>query len=98
MKVIERLNDLKPQCPVNLSTITFSYLTAQDRAMRAIRRLETSGASFTYLGPVHIPTTDYEDIEEEKRSYVFPACGHVHGYHKSMQGRSVNSLSKFEIL
>jgi hypothetical protein len=39
------------------------------------------------VGPLHIPTVDYQHIEEEKRSYVFPACGHVHGYHKSLEGR-----------
>jgi hypothetical protein len=30
---------------------------------------------------------DNSEIEEEQRSYVFPACGHVHGYHKSLDGR-----------
>lgn len=40
-------------------------------------------------GPIHVPLVDYgSNIEEEQRSYVFPACGHVHGYHKSLDGRS----------
>jgi hypothetical protein len=36
---------------------------------------------------MHIPAIDYDDIDEEHRAYVFPACGHVHGFHKSLQGR-----------
>ena len=60
----------------------------------------------TYLniGPMSIPTTDYGHIEDEKRSYVFPACGHVYGYHKSLEGNSYRTnpyhfpFEKFSLL
>jgi pellino protein len=74
------------QCPVLLSAITFSHLTDSERAQRAADRAER-GASFLSVGPMPIPATDYEHIEEGRRSYVFPACGHVQGYHRSLQGR-----------
>lgn len=38
-------------------------------------------------GSFRIPLTDYSDLAEEARTYVFPACGHVHGYHRSMEGK-----------
>jgi hypothetical protein len=52
-----------------------------------MQRIENSGVDYLPLGLFHIPTTDYSDIEEEHRSYVFPACGHVHAYHKNLQDR-----------
>lgn len=35
--------------------------------------------------PVHIPSVDYSHISTEHRPYVYPACGHVHAYHKSLE-------------
>jgi hypothetical protein len=52
-----------------------------------LRKLESAGVGYVPSGPFHIPTTDYSNIAEGLRSYVFPACGHVHGYHKSLEGR-----------
>lgn len=33
---------------------------------------------------MHIPFVDYQHIPENHRPYVYPACGHVHAYHKSL--------------
>lgn len=60
---------------------------------RAYRRLESSGESYSSAGPMHIPTSNYDHVEEEQRSYVFPSCGHVHGYHKSLQDRCTRALA-----
>eukprot|EP01033_Poteriospumella_lacustris_P008022 gene8022-5773_t len=38
----------------------------------------------SYHTPVHIPFVDYQHIPENHRPYVYPACGHVHAYHKSL--------------
>ena len=89
MDVIFSLNALRPQCPVLFNSITFSYINSEERVRRAYHRLETSGESYSFVGPMHIPTTNYDHVEEEQRSYVFPSCGHVHGFHKSLQDRSV---------
>lgn len=85
--VILSLNNLRPQCPVLFNPITFSYINNEERIRRAYRVLEASGESFTSAGPMHIPTTNYEHLEEENRAYVFPSCGHVHGFHKSLQDK-----------
>jgi hypothetical protein len=90
--VIYSLNSLRPQCPVLFNSITFSYINSEERVRRAYRRLESSGESYSSVGPMHIPTSNYDHVEEEQRSYVFPSCGHVHGYHKSLQDRYTTEL------
>ena len=62
-------------------------LSSRERAQRAISRLEAAGVGFVPCGAFHIPLTDYSDVEEECRSYVYPACGHIHGYHRSLEDR-----------
>jgi hypothetical protein len=91
--VIYSLNSLRPQCPVLFNSITFSYINSEERVRRAYRRLESSGESYSSVGPMHIPTSNYDHVEEEQRSYVFPSCGHVHGYHKSLQDRCCPAVS-----
>lgn len=93
LQVIEKINNLKPQCPVLLTEIKFSYTDSLERAKRVIEQVEREDSYFPSIlsskyGPIHIPFVDYSEINEENRSYVFPSCGHVHGYHKSMEGRS----------
>lgn len=92
--VIYSLNSLRPQCPVLFNSITFSYINSEERVRRAYRRLESSGESYSSAGPMHIPTSNYDHVEEEQRSYVFPSCGHVHGYHKSLQDRCAAALAR----
>ena len=69
-----------------LSAITFAHLTDGERAQRAADRAERT-ASFLAVGPLPIPSTDYDHVEEGRRSYVFPACGHVQGYHRSLENK-----------
>jgi hypothetical protein len=147
--MIQKLNQARPQCPVQLHDIQFSFLSAKERAKRVSEKLfeenhyyhssanngvqspgtlspqVTQGLltdhsatassnsaqsidsyyyghlfnlwnmSPTYhhphlnlrYGPVHIPSVDYSHIPEEHRSYVFPTCGHVHAYHKSLESK-----------
>lgn len=43
------------------------------------------GDSFhAWYTPVHIPAVDYQHIPENHRPFVYPSCGHVHAYHKSL--------------
>jgi pellino protein len=84
-EVITSLNAMKPQCPVLFNEIRFAYLDSKERAMNAIRRSADEHLPLVMPhGNIHIPATDYSAVNEESRSYVFPACGHVHGYHRSM--------------
>jgi hypothetical protein len=94
--VIYSLNSLRPQCPVLFNSITFSYINSEERVRRAYHRLEVSGESYSSAGPMHIPTSNYDHVEEEHRSYVFPSCGHVHGYHRSLQDRYRNGLAPLQ--
>lgn len=86
-KYLKELNNLKPQCPVMMQTITFSYLDCHERQRREHQRLLEQHMGYTSTVSVHIPRTDFSDIEENCRTYVFPACGHVHGYHQSLVGK-----------
>lgn len=91
-EVIENLNSLKPQCPVLCTDIKFTYVDSRERERKAHQKASDDDCgsaapmSMRY-GPVHVPLVDLEDVTEESRSYVFPACGHVHGYHKSLEGK-----------
>jgi hypothetical protein len=89
--LIDSLNARRPQCPVLFSEIKFSYLDSFQRVRnaqaRAERESQDARQSGLRCGPVHVPSVDLFDIHEEHRSFVFPACGHVHGYHKSLDGR-----------
>jgi hypothetical protein len=36
----------------------------------------------------HVPPVDHSAIaDESQRPYVFPACGHVFGYHRSFENK-----------
>lgn len=85
--VIERLNTLKPHCPVLFNDITFTYQDAQERMLQARTRAYEAGAFSACVGGIHVPVADYSALNEENRPYVFPACGHIFAYHKSIEGR-----------
>lgn len=85
--VIEHLNSLKPHCPVLFNEITFTYQDAQERMLQARTRAFEAGAFSSTAGGIHVPIADYSDLSEENRPYVFPACGHIFAYHKSIEGR-----------
>ena len=87
-QIINEINALRPQCPVQLHPVQFQYLNPRQRAIRAIKNLETSIIGYQIPGCLHVPAVDYSDIEEQHRSFVFPSCGHVHGYHSQLMGKS----------
>jgi hypothetical protein len=70
-----------------MQTISFSYLDCHERERREQQRLQEQHMGYTSTAALHVPRTDYSDIEENSRTYVFPACGHVHGYHQSLVGK-----------
>jgi hypothetical protein len=86
-QVIERINALKPQCPVLFNEITFTYATARDRATHALCRAFEAGPLSTHPGGITVPHTDYSRLPEGTRPYVFPACGHIFAYHRSIECR-----------
>ena len=85
--VVEHLNALKPHCPVLFNSITFTYQDAQERIFQARTRAFEAGALTEHAGGIHVPVADYSSLCEENRPYVFPACGHIFAYHKSIEGR-----------
>ncbi len=52
------------------------------------RLINSVGNGYMPSNDIRVPTTDYSDIEENHRSYVYPACGHTYSYHKSLEGKS----------
>ena len=85
---METLNALKPQCPVLFNEITFSYQDAQERLQQARTRAHDAGALSPFPTGVHVPLADYSHLRsEDSHPYVFPACGHIFSYHKSIEGR-----------
>lgn len=86
-QTIRRLNNLKPQCPVLMHTIRFVHVPPKERVKRAAHRMTTEGEGVQRTGTFHIPAVDYSDVDEDRRPYVFPSCGHVHAYSKALIGR-----------
>jgi len=86
-KTITRMNGAQPYCPVAFSPISFSFLPPRERAFNQFRNLENEGASYIKRRPFSVPATDTSGIEKGHRSMVFPACGHVHGFHNELRGR-----------
>ena len=82
-QVIADLNATNPQCPVLLQSIQFEYVTLQERLERANikNKLKTLSNGTSSNGSA------YSFVSEDRRSYVFPACGHVHGYSAALEGR-----------
>ncbi|CAM9876174.1 unnamed protein product, partial [Hapterophycus canaliculatus] len=98
-RVIELLNDRKPQCPVQLRTLRFKPL----KQVRRRTMLWSSGAAgdVTVAAAAENPDEavnvrdedggentdsegDGEDDEKAHVPHIFPACGHVHGYAKQL--------------
>ena len=86
--VISRLNDIKPQCPVLLNDIRMSFVSARERFEKELQRLlhGTNGGSFIKRLNLRVPSTDPSLVGQDGAPYVFPACGHVQGWHKNMVG------------
>jgi len=86
--VISQLNEIKPQCPVLLNDIRVSFVSARERFEKELKRLlnGTSGGSFVKRLNLRVPSTDPSLVGQDGAPYVFPACGHVQGWHKNMVG------------
>jgi len=84
--IISQLNYSKPQCPVLLHDLYFVYTSSRERQFRALKRLEESDQGFIPYGDIVIPMSDHYDIEDDRKPYIFPNCGHVQGFHRSMVG------------
>ncbi len=87
MKYIEQLMEVKPQCPVLFSEIQVNYTDPKERYLNTLAQAEADDVFplFTRVGPIHIPLTDFTGIPDDHRSYIYPACGHVYGYHRSLE-------------
>ena len=86
--VVASFNDQHPVCPIMMGPIDFSFVAARERALNAYRRLEREGGSYHKSRPFAIPLTDLSHVAADRRSYVFPACGHIFGCHRELRGRS----------
>ena len=77
-----------------MTNLSASSATSKEREQRAIRHNLDEGHEYTPYGQIQIPRIDFSDIEEENRMYIFPSCGHVHGYHKSLEGKPCSMCRK----
>ena len=87
LTLLRRLNAVKPQCPVHMHTIKFSHSSSKERVGRVLKGMSSSGEGLVATGSFFVPPVDYWDTEEDRRPYVFPACGHVHAYSKALEGK-----------
>ncbi len=86
--IIGQLNSAKPQCPVLFHDLYFSYTSSRERQFRALKRLEESDQGYIPYGDIVIPISDHYDVEDNRKPYIFPNCGHVQGFHRSMVGQN----------
>lgn len=70
-----------------MDRIEFAYYCPRHRANREKERLIANGSSLMPGLDLKVPIFDYFDVDENKRSYVFPTCGHVFAFHKNLVGR-----------
>eukprot|EP01039_Chlorochromonas_danica_P004755 gene4755-5212_t len=82
--MVEEINKLHVQCPVLYTELTFTHVDSYSRAQRAVERskldLQCAGTM-----PMHVPHVDLSHLSEDQHIYIFPACGHVFGYHSSLE-------------
>lgn len=146
--IVQRMNNLKPHCPVMFNEIQFSCVSQYERLQYVLHNLpnhhdpnDADGSSHHHpyfpwytsprnlslypyhhmmsshhnlseyrQGPIHIPSNlpipygtvdDNHDTHNNSHvvttqiiGYIFPSCGHVHGYHKSLEGKSCSLCRK----
>lgn len=56
--------------------------------MRALDRACAQCTLLNFNSAIHVPSVDCLDTNEENRPFVFPACGHIFAYNKSLENRS----------
>jgi hypothetical protein len=92
--VIDALNARLPQCPVLLQTIRFSLPLPgnipQLRYWESIKQSYDVALRSSSIESVKSPASQ---LDSNPIPYVFPACGHVHGYSQELEGRyAINYL------
>lgn len=88
--MLAAMNALRPQCPVLFGDLTFTYSDSYSRAQTVTKSIRNQHNCSGY-GPVHIPNADGPHDEQV---HVFPACGHVFGYHSSLEAGRVCPLCR----
>eukprot|EP01038_Epipyxis_sp_PR26KG_P009504 gene9504-12804_t len=93
--IIEKFNNLHPHCPVLFNPIKLSYIDSELIMKKQINKLYESHKNVvstihrlrrnSNIDNVHVPITSYEEDLIDQWAYIFPACGHVHGFHKSLE-------------
>jgi hypothetical protein len=87
------INARKLQCPVQLSSLTMAHVDKTETQVTGLSRLETSGVMEGHGDvPVLAPSDTRHCVAapapaEGDLVYVFPACGHVHGYHPALASK-----------
>lgn len=70
--VVRHLNSRRPQCPVMMHTIYFD-----------VDKSKTAGGQSQQQSP----TARKSQVPLNRQPYIFPACGHVHGYAPELIGK-----------
>lgn len=73
-----------------MQTLSFSYMDSKERSYRHRQAIIEKGIGYIPLGVFPTPPSDHSDLDEGSSSlktFVFPACGHVHGFHQSLIGK-----------
>lgn len=86
--IFETLNELHPQCPVLLTEIKFKCASIETIYRNLIKKLDAKDELDSRIINRCKLTVENTNEAGESIAYVFPACGHVHGYHRSMEKKS----------
>ena len=86
-KVIEELNALQPTCPVHMHTLQIQYEQPQSREYKIQRKKAQDIARLYESKNFGEDSENFTQPIDERQPFVFTACGHVHGYSKSLETR-----------
>lgn len=76
--IVRQLNARRPQCPVMMHTIYFDVDKSKTAGAQPQSQPQTQQQS---------PSSKRPSIPLNRQPYVFPACGHVHGYAPELIGK-----------
>jgi hypothetical protein len=95
-RIIQSMNQLRPQCPVLMHTIHFPTSPPHKQKARHMweqrrgcfdRPVRSRNPSAARVGRASTMALADDGVELDRVPYVFSACGHVHGYCKELEGR-----------
>ena len=94
--VMNSLREMRPICPVLFNEIQFQYQSPMECYLQILRQNDETDAFPVYskVGPIHVPFVNNDEVPEDVRAYVFPACGHVSGFHKSLEEKGMCPLCR----